>query len=70
LALAEEYTLFSSSKFTFTQKKLRYRGRLLRRIEDALTLDRAENNSNNLVGYAEVRREWRQTCLQWPQKPS
>ena len=32
--------------------------RLLRRIEDledALTLDRAENNSTNLVDYAEVR---------------
>ena len=32
--------------------------RLLRRIEDledALTLDRAENNSKNLVDYAEVR---------------
>ena len=32
--------------------------RLLRRIEDledALTLDRAENNSKNLLDYAEVR---------------
>ena len=33
--------------------------RLLRRIEDledALTLDRAENNSKNLLDYAEVRK--------------
>jgi len=36
-----------------------YYRRLLRRIEDledALTLDRAENNSKNLLDYAEVRK--------------
>jgi hypothetical protein len=37
--------------------------RLLRRIEDledALTLDRAENNSKSLVDYAEIRKRLKQ----------
>jgi hypothetical protein len=42
----------------FLVRRSHYR-RLLRRIEDlddALTLDRAENNSKNLLDYAEVRK--------------
>jgi BMFP domain-containing protein YqiC len=48
----------SGQKDVLLVRRSRYR-RLLRRIEDlenALTLDRAENNSKNLLDYAEVRK--------------
>jgi len=47
----------SGPKDVLLIRRSHYR-RLLRRIEDledALTLDRAKNNSKNLVDYAEVR---------------
>jgi hypothetical protein len=47
----------SGQKDVLLVRRSHYR-RLLRRIEDledALTLDRAENNSKNLLDYAEVR---------------
>lgn len=48
----------SAQKDALVVRKSRY-SRLLRRIEDlkdALTLDRAENNSKDLLDYAEVRK--------------
>jgi BMFP domain-containing protein YqiC len=48
----------SGQKDVLLVRRSHYR-RLLRRIEDledALTLDRTENNSKNLLDYAEVRK--------------